>query len=289
MTREEAINEVKKAMPTMWKETKEALSILIPELAESEDDKIKKSLVEYFSSFKPTDMWNNLFSFSQIVAYLEKKKEQKEQKEQDKCPEYCVRSHCMGCPIYEKQKEQIPSEFCDAICCEDDRFKIIGEAKKDIIEKTNIAENELSMELPLLDCILMRVWQVGWLNKKQKPTHTAKEMWKEMRHEVYTQASGNRHEPNCSDDSTKMFSLCDIDEIFEKIGNSTVGSQIPEWSKEDERMLNQLIYDVEYNKKEGLISAKKYKVTEALYNGIEKCYDEKIAWLKSLRPQPKQD
>lgn len=32
-----------------------------------------------------------------------------EQKEQDKCPEYCVRSHCLGCSIYEKQKEQKPS------------------------------------------------------------------------------------------------------------------------------------------------------------------------------------
>ena len=58
------------------------------------------------------------------------------------------------------------------------------------------------------------------------------------------------------------------------------------WSEEDERMRNQLVYDVEYHKKEGLVSAKKNKATEALYNGIEKCYDEKIAWLKSLRPQP---
>ena len=31
-----------------------------------------------------------------------------EQKEQDKCPEYCVRSHCIGCSIYEKQKEKKP-------------------------------------------------------------------------------------------------------------------------------------------------------------------------------------
>lgn len=68
--------------------------------------------------------------------------------------------------------------------------------------------------------------------KDQKPVHTAKEMWKEMRLEVYAHASGNRHEPNYSDDSTKMFSLCDIDEIFEKIGNSTVWSQSAEWSEE---------------------------------------------------------
>ena len=75
--------------------------------------------------------------------------------------------------------------------------------------------------------------------KEQKPVHTAKEMWKEMRLEVYAQASGNRHEPNYSDDSTKMFSLCDIDEIFEKIGNSTVGSQPAEWREEDELFINE--------------------------------------------------
>lgn len=57
-----------------------------------------------------------------------------------------------------------------------------------------------------------------------------------------------------------------------------------EWSEEDERMRNQLIYDIEHHKKDGLISAKQNKATKALYNGIEKCYDEKIAWLKSLRP-----
>jgi len=33
------------------------------------------------------------------------------QKEQDKCPEFCVRSHCIGCSIYEKQKEQKPVDY----------------------------------------------------------------------------------------------------------------------------------------------------------------------------------
>lgn len=47
--------------------------------------------------------------------------------------------------------------------------------------------------------------------------NSALEVWKDMRLEVYQQASGNRHEPNYSDDSTKMFSLTDIDEIFDKV------------------------------------------------------------------------
>lgn len=61
---------------------------------------------------------------------------------------------------------------------------------------------------------------VAWLEKqgKIKPRgNSALEVWKDMRLEVYQQASGNRHEPNYSDDSTKMFSLTDIDEIFEKV------------------------------------------------------------------------
>ena len=104
----------------------------------------------------------------------------------------------------EKQKEQKP-ESCD--CSRDEESYTNG-----------------------IHHVLMNPEAYGLI--KQKPVHTAKEMWKEMRLEVYAQASGNRHEPNYSDDSTKMFSLCDIDEIFEKIGDSTVGSLPAEWSED---------------------------------------------------------
>lgn len=55
---------------------------------------------------------------------------------------------------------------------------------------------------------------------EQKPTKNIVEIWKDMRLEVYQQASGNKHESNDSDDTTKMFSLNDIDEIFEKIAET---------------------------------------------------------------------
>ena len=44
-------------------------------------------------------------NYDKVMTWLEK------QKEQDKCPEYCVMSNCMGCPIYEKKKEDKPSIF----------------------------------------------------------------------------------------------------------------------------------------------------------------------------------
>ena len=52
---------------------------------------------------------------------------------------------------------------------------------------------------------------------EQKIAKNIVETWKDMRLEVYQQASGNRHEPNYSDDTTKLFSLNDIDEIMEKM------------------------------------------------------------------------
>jgi hypothetical protein len=100
---------------------------------------------------------------------------------------------------------------------------------------------------------------IAWLEKQgeQKPQgKPALEVWKDMRLEVYQQASGNRHEPNYSDDSTKMFSLTDIDEIFEKVAEKQgeqkaneihpifrVGDYIKNKNTSDEVVIEQL--DVE--------------------------------------------
>ena len=89
---------------------------------------------------------------------------------------------------------------------------------------------------------------IPWLEnqgEQKSQAKSAQEIWKDMRLEVYQQASGNRHEPNYSDDSTKMFSLTDIDEIIEKMS----GQKPAEWSEEDERMyrgLHNLIYSTPY-------------------------------------------
>ena len=76
MTREEAIKVVRNIYQTDTE--KEALETLIPELAESEDEKIRKTLLEYFNernSYRDEDETFNGVSFSSIIAYLEKLKE----------------------------------------------------------------------------------------------------------------------------------------------------------------------------------------------------------------------
>ena len=64
------------------------------------------------------------------------------------------------------------------------------------------------------------------IEHEQKPAKNIVEIWKEMRFEVYQQASGDRHEPNHSDDTTKMFSLNDIDEIIEKMSEQKTSDKI---------------------------------------------------------------
>jgi len=43
-----------------------------PELKESEDERIRKSLAAYFSKIKQSDMWDDEFSFGDILAWFEK-------------------------------------------------------------------------------------------------------------------------------------------------------------------------------------------------------------------------
>ena len=56
----------------------------------------------------------------------------------------------------EAVKDQLP------IGCGDDRFKIIAMAKEDILKSTNIEGSP--EEMKVLDNILFRCWQMGWLD-----------------------------------------------------------------------------------------------------------------------------
>lgn len=81
MTKEEAIKLVKRIKGAMvyTEEEKEALETLIPELRESDDERIRKALVKYFeerNNYRDEDETFNGIPFPTIIAYLEKQKEQ---------------------------------------------------------------------------------------------------------------------------------------------------------------------------------------------------------------------
>lgn len=47
--------------------------------------------------------------------------------------------------------------------CGDNRFEVIAEAKKDLLESTNIETD--ADEMAVLDSFLLRCWQMGWLRQ----------------------------------------------------------------------------------------------------------------------------
>lgn len=86
---------------------------VIFEQKESEDERIRESLVEYFRCFKPTDMWDNLFSFSQIIAYLERQKEQKPFSTEETELNSIAFLEQMGYTCIPPGKEQRPAEWSE--------------------------------------------------------------------------------------------------------------------------------------------------------------------------------
>ena len=121
------------------------------------------------------------------------------------------------------QEAKVDNDVCDErYCCVIDN--IVPELKESDGERIrkNLIElfhDTVSNDEIFSDYGLDKTEVLDWLEKQgeQKSAKNILEAWKDMRFEVYQQASGNRHEPNYSDDTTKMFSLNDIDEIIEKM------------------------------------------------------------------------
>ena len=109
MTREEAIKIIKEAVPTMWKETNEAIQTLVPEFKESNDERIRELLVR-FVKYEMPDNYSDDISKDNCLAYLEKQSEQK-----PKTTFYMPIDNCEGtvddAGYYFKEKEQKPVEW----------------------------------------------------------------------------------------------------------------------------------------------------------------------------------
>ena len=61
------------------------------------------------------------------------------------------------------------------IMCTDNRFEIIGKAKKHLLEATNIDTSE--DEMKVLDNFLFRCWQMGWLDRYDEQTEPKRGEW----------------------------------------------------------------------------------------------------------------
>lgn len=90
MEREEAINLIKQVLPCLNIDEKirEGFVTLIPELKESEDERIRKNLIELLLDTPAQDIISHNLELSKVLAYLEKQKEQKHPDGCFTCDEY---------------------------------------------------------------------------------------------------------------------------------------------------------------------------------------------------------
>ena len=168
-------------------EIKQRLERVFPELRESEDERIRKAILSLLRGGIDTEKYleKHGTNYAKVENWLEKRGEQ------SIVADVLIKAGLKTYKDGDKWCVLVGDNIQDGVCGFGDTIdEALFEFLKELSEKQS--EQKSQDKSPL-------------------------EVWKNMRLEVYQQASGNRHEPNCSDDNTKMFSLTDIDEIFEKI------------------------------------------------------------------------
>lgn len=124
MERKEAIEIIKKNWPdSSFTMLREALETLIPELTESEDEKIRKRLLEYFKSFTSETFFNGVPT-NDAIAWLEKQGEQNYKIIKGK-NYFCVKTHnyagvewIRGTKYYASDNYTLVNQGCEYYCPE---------------------------------------------------------------------------------------------------------------------------------------------------------------------------
>ena len=277
MTREEAIKIVKLCCPKINSsecDFETAMRVLVPELAESEDERIRKALIWHLKAGE--DFVSEGITKKQCLAYLEK------QKCQDKVDRMA--------PIYENQEA-----FEDAL---DKAWKYYNESGAKTVD---------SCEDDYIECVFAKGFREGFLYGKQKETSLSDddlgtlETWEECVKENkekwglndwFVEATAtlvdkvkrikiNEQKPAEWSEEDKVTIDCAVD-VIEEAGLPSLAASLKslrpqlrqEWSEEDKDMLNSCISSIEEAKENRYA----YDETDG-----DTSYDQEISWLKSLR------
>ena len=268
MTREEAIKKIKKAMPTMWKDTKEAIQTLIPELAESEDERIRMALVEYFAPPVPFTAVRGM-PIQKIRDWLEKQKHLYETTK-----DRFYREGFEEGQLYEKQKEQKPSIFPPGLG--EVRWNPISSAEWSYPYGRNETADRL---VSLAECLEM---DGDYLFNGYSGTECGKFLRELARKQLECKPEEWGEEDKKLIDDV-INSLCCYQNTLSDYQKEIVGEEIrklkllkpqlkQEWSEEDDMFMDELESYILYDKE---------------FNNEQKSW--RIKRLKSLRPQSKQE
>ena len=109
-------------------------------------------------------------------------------------------------------------------CC-DNRFEIIAKAKEALLKETNIARDE--QEMAVIDNILFRCWQMGWLDKYDDTKHSNSEkIGKNLR--PFDLQKAREGKPVCTRDGRKARIIC-----FDKKGAYPIVALVNDYNEEE--------------------------------------------------------
>ena len=261
MTREEAIKELRGFIGQLTEGCQEVIKVLIPELAESEDERIRKRLIEYFEGFmlgKANVFWEGL-RVEDILAWLENQKENPDRliligkAKSEKQVVLLAESNGDENIYWDTKSED------DAVSLLEKGLKFFGKQKPATIEQ--VYEKFVKPE------VIKEVRTNKYIR--------AQLLWELMHNGIITEVDYNY----LTDDSRKPWSkeeyrkaYKDGFEVSEQL--KTERAEALEWSEEDEKIRRNLM--------SLLANVRGDRITETAY---QKYYP----WLKSLRPQPKRD
>ena len=109
--------------------------------------------------------------------------------------------------------------------CGDNRFEIIAKAKEALLKETNIARDE--QEMAVIDNILFRCWQMGWLDKYDDTKHSDSEsIGKSLK--PFSLEAAKAGKPVCTRDGRKARIIC-----FDKKGDYPIVALVNDYNKEE--------------------------------------------------------
>lgn len=256
--------------------TKMQMEIVFPQLAESEDERIRKILInivkgacgKYGVKYKGDEITEE-----KILAYLEKQKEPHFTKRNalfDKCVENCDPKtveevnkrvdDIMDMPEL-SAFEQALTNFIGSWEDDEERWpsKFVKKHSKRILD---IAREELQKEQKPVEHTLQSSW---YTSNQQKPSDNVSkdEYIKKFK------ALCDAYEIKLPNREYDIYHLCDD---LSKLSVDSDRQKLVEWNEENERMLSRCIKSIECSKQ--FADSETYKAAK----------DAEMNWLKSLRP-----
>lgn len=284
MTREEAIKKIKEAMPTMWKETKEAIQTVIPELFENENERMVRKIESFLSAYGLDYFTKN--ELLEVENWLEKQKsvpinpDDKHMLERIMAlVEFCNDKEIIWSWLCEKVKvaAQMPVEWGKL----QEDFRNINEAfedgKKEVIEHPEkyglMKDQPPKVNIGHFKSFMMQYLQEAANRKDDSEIEADTDKWAIK---LLSLVDAEAVNPVCLDEDAELGldralqvvksargNLCGYQSddgiyecdhaigVLENILNNGIVQKVTEWSEEDEKVIKKVCNFLEANRVKG--------------------------------------